>query len=687
MDYHDYLRYEELYRDSIEDDSFDGGGYIEGEASESSESNQNDVFECTIHEGEADDGEIPHKGVFDPSCDEEQNVLRAALASYYLFRRAAHWTYTHRRRRNFYSLPSPQQDVLRSIGFLQKLERVDAAIDKNAEFAECLLKSGSYSFGIDPRDAEQWKELATPDDLDKARSTIKQFVRDWSEAGILEREMTYGPILEAVDRLFGMVSPRCDVRILVPGAGLGRLAFDFACKGYATEGNEFSFHQLIASNFILNHTSTAEEFQIHPFCHSFSHHRSHDYHLRPVLVPDVHPGTELNQELEFTTQPDTFGHRPGGPQTFRYRPSQYFSMSAGEFVSSYNTPEAYETFDCVATCFFIDTARNLLDYMGTIRNILREGGAWINHGPLLWHFEGSDATEPKNPGDKKHKYGDLRGFDKVQADQEDAEMPQLPTSLDGTFQQLPFGSSHSSRTRVDPGEFPDAVENPPSGETSPAGDEGSVSISGETGSSTGFIDGSRTPQTPTASSNAGVSVTTSASNLTPSTPASDRGRQNIGSTAHSSHSRAESHSHQGQHSHSHHSHDDEEVAWNGSLEFTLEDVIRLIDLYGFEIIERKTTEPSGYINDVKSMGRYMYESEYWVAVKKRQVSEVVDRTLKKFDIKDEVEDDNNAASEGESGGVLVGENLEFEDGGLEQSGEQNYDETQSTGASSGLRSV
>ena len=96
-------------------------------------------------------------------------------------------------------------------------------------------------------------------------------------------------------------------------------------------------------------------------------------------------------------------------------------MSAGEFVASYNTPEAYESFDCVATCFFIDTARNLLDYMGTIRNILREGGAWINHGPLLWHFEGSDATEPRNSGDNKHKYGDLRGFDQVQADVEDAE--------------------------------------------------------------------------------------------------------------------------------------------------------------------------------------------------------------------------------------------------------------------------
>ncbi len=62
-------------------------------------------------------------------------------------------------------------------------------------------------------------------------------------------------------------------RVLVPGAGLGRLALEIASKGkynlwyllirsgirltpnlpgYAAQGNEFSYHMLFASNFILN---------------------------------------------------------------------------------------------------------------------------------------------------------------------------------------------------------------------------------------------------------------------------------------------------------------------------------------------------------------------------------------------------------------------------------------------------
>ena len=45
---------------------------------------------------------------------------------------------------------------------------------------------------------------------------------------------------------------RHDVRVLVPGAGLGRLAFEIARLGYAAEGNDFSYHMLMGSNYILN---------------------------------------------------------------------------------------------------------------------------------------------------------------------------------------------------------------------------------------------------------------------------------------------------------------------------------------------------------------------------------------------------------------------------------------------------
>ena len=43
-----------------------------------------------------------------------------------------------------------------------------------------------------------------------------------------------------------------EVSVLVPGAGLGRLAYEIASRGFTCQGNEFSMHMLFGSNFILN---------------------------------------------------------------------------------------------------------------------------------------------------------------------------------------------------------------------------------------------------------------------------------------------------------------------------------------------------------------------------------------------------------------------------------------------------
>ena len=42
------------------------------------------------------------------------------------------------------------------------------------------------------------------------------------------------------------------MKVLVPGAGLGRLALEIARQGYTCQGNEFSLFMLFASNFVLN---------------------------------------------------------------------------------------------------------------------------------------------------------------------------------------------------------------------------------------------------------------------------------------------------------------------------------------------------------------------------------------------------------------------------------------------------
>lgn len=79
---------------------------------------------------------------------------------------------------------------------------------------------------------------------DKVRSTLRSFVRDWSEEGAPEREACYAPCLEALERHFPAQTgmdvggsdeegrrARGDVKVLVPGCGLGRLTMEIAARG------------------------------------------------------------------------------------------------------------------------------------------------------------------------------------------------------------------------------------------------------------------------------------------------------------------------------------------------------------------------------------------------------------------------------------------------------------------------
>ncbi len=59
-------------------------------------------------------------------------------------------------------------------------------------------------------------------------------------------------------------------------------------------------------------------------------------------------------------------------------------MVAGEFLDVYSKQPG--TFDCLVTCFFLDTAHNVLAYIDCISSLLKPGGLWVNLGPLLYHY-------------------------------------------------------------------------------------------------------------------------------------------------------------------------------------------------------------------------------------------------------------------------------------------------------------
>jgi len=262
-------------------------------------------------------------------------------------------------------------------------DAVDDAIDSNATIAEAILSLGLSSFGITPGD-DSWNGFATPDDLDKARSTIRQFYRDWSAEGSSERSASYAPILAALQEHLpaGPVSQCHQYSILVPGAGLGRLVFDICAAGYTVEGNEISYHQLLASNYILNCTKSAGQHQLYPWALSFSNHLKRSSQLQAVAVPDVHPGSALENATESRESEVHYSER--------------MSMTAGDFCELYKQADYDSSFDVVATCFFIDTAPNLINYIETIKHCLRPGGLWINLGPLLWHFESAPTPAERD---------------------------------------------------------------------------------------------------------------------------------------------------------------------------------------------------------------------------------------------------------------------------------------------------
>jgi len=260
---------------------------------------------------------------------------------------------------------------------LSNFDRIDDAIDANADIAADILSTALRSFGLEesPGAAMNWHDTATSSDMDKARSTIRQLYRDWSAEGSDERRACYDPILRDLEHNFRHVERKASIKVLVPGAGLGRLVYEVCYQGFTVEGNEISYHQLIASSWVLNHVQPLKQHDLYPFALDFSNVIDRQDQLKLVKIPDIHPGTELGLK---SVEPGT-GDR--------------MSMTASDFLVLYSGEEHAASFDAVATVFFIDTAPNVFRYIETVRNCLKEGGLWINLGPLLWHFADRGPTE------------------------------------------------------------------------------------------------------------------------------------------------------------------------------------------------------------------------------------------------------------------------------------------------------
>jgi SAM-dependent methyltransferase len=185
---------------------------------------------------------------------------------------------------------------------------------------------------------------------DSASQVMAHITRDWTYFGRLVRQSTYDWCRDQLSDLSSGAS------VLVPGAGLGRLAYDLARDGYSVEANDSSLLMASAAYAILQKRVGGT---LYPFLMDFfTNEVDTEQRYEPVVFPDAAMHEDMKANLSYTI---------------------------GDFEETYSTPSYKGQYNGIVTCYFLDTATNIYHYLVTIHNILEKGGVWVHVGPLQWH--------------------------------------------------------------------------------------------------------------------------------------------------------------------------------------------------------------------------------------------------------------------------------------------------------------
>lgn len=131
-----------------------------------------------------------------------------------------------RMRTSYTSLSRSGKQIGYKIGYPRKLDRLHAVTSLNATLTDGIVELTEDEFS-------SLKDEPTihtgPADLGRVRESLKHFVRDWSEEGATERARIFAPILDFLKEVDSR--SRADLKVLVPGCGLGRLAWEISQLG------------------------------------------------------------------------------------------------------------------------------------------------------------------------------------------------------------------------------------------------------------------------------------------------------------------------------------------------------------------------------------------------------------------------------------------------------------------------
>lgn len=230
---------------------------------------------------------------------------------------------------------------------------------------------------------------------DEAVQIIAHLTRDWSEEGAILREefswieeQLWRYHYETIQSTESIISP-----ILVPGAGIGRLAFDLAFVQDEERSSDsfknYPFAVEAMDNSIVMAAAAHHMFHIHNngnVTNDIISSNQRQTKIYPFVSDSLSNEVDTQRRWDSAQIPEQSvldQLRLMHEQHPHQRPK--LSYTVGDFVTAYSSPSKQGQYGSLVSVFFIDTATNIFEYVWTIRNLLRQEGVWVNFGPVQWH--------------------------------------------------------------------------------------------------------------------------------------------------------------------------------------------------------------------------------------------------------------------------------------------------------------
>ena len=256
--------------------------------------------------------------------------------------------------------------------YKDRIEKVKEGIKLNQDFYNKVVSLYCPKFDYLKFSTEEHEEHRYFEEYLIRHFFMSCLMRDWTLESKPERDNNYGNVLKELKKYFNYdnkeLMKKNNYKVLVPGTGCSRMAFELAKRGFDVEANDFCYIYILCDDYLFNY-SHKNEFQFCPSIHSFNNHYSESSVIKRYSFPDV----DIKDELEKAE-------------------SKPIKFIKGDFLLRYKGKK--DIYDCIITLFFIDVSKNIVEYVEIMHDLLKKGGVWINLGCLdYYHSKYNDSID------------------------------------------------------------------------------------------------------------------------------------------------------------------------------------------------------------------------------------------------------------------------------------------------------